>query len=85
MTYCYYVTALGSTQGKFAYTATLPEAIIPTNSSAGVYYNGVGRSVEPAEGVPALFERALHRLSFILVYLAAERYGSYLHGFTSRC
>ena len=40
MTYCYYVTALGSTQGKFAYTATLPEAIIPTNSSAGVYYNG---------------------------------------------
>ncbi len=40
MIYCYYATALGTTQGKFAYKAALPEAVVPTNSSAGVYYNG---------------------------------------------
>ncbi len=40
MTNCYYTTAMGTTQGKLAYTATLPEAIVPTSSSAGVHYNG---------------------------------------------
>lgn len=41
LTNCYYTTALGSVQdgGKLAYTATLPEAIEPTDASDGVFYN----------------------------------------------
>ena len=41
LTNCYYTTALGSAQegGILAYTATLPEAIVPTDASAGVLYN----------------------------------------------
>lgn len=42
LTNCYYTTALGSLQdgGILAYTATLPEAIEPTDASDGVFYNG---------------------------------------------
>ncbi len=42
LTNCYYTTALGSVQdgGILAYTATLPEAIEPTDASDGVFYNG---------------------------------------------
>ena len=39
LTDCYYATTLGTAQGTLAYIATLSEAIIPTNSSAGVHYN----------------------------------------------
>ena len=39
LTNCYYATALGTAQGTRAYTATLPEAIVPTDASAGIFYN----------------------------------------------
>ena len=39
LTNCYYTTTLGTTQGTLAYTATLAQAIVPTDASAGIFYN----------------------------------------------
>ena len=39
LTNCYYATALGTTQGTRAYTATLAQAIVPTDASAGIFFN----------------------------------------------